>query len=335
MRNRTLYLALIACLMAGSSLSGAQLSPGNMDIRWNQGAEKCDAHTEPPLQVHAYNSQTYILRESLCATFEAPFMYLLVGSKQALLIDSGDIADPKIVPLADTVMHLLPGDGPAKLPLLVVHTHRHLDHRAGDSQFAGLTNVRVVGFDIDSVRKFYGFTEWPNGSSQLDLGDRTVDALPTPGHNETEVSFYDRNTGLLFSGDFLMPARLLVDNSKAYAASAAALAAFASNRPVTYVLGGHIEMDATGQMFPWQTTFHPSEHALQLTKDDVLALPTALSHFNGFYSKVGNFVFMDSIRILIVSGVGLLIALCVMVWALFRWWSRKRSARLVERRTTA
>ena len=329
MRNKNFYLAWIVPLFA--VVSWAQLSPGTMNVHWNQGAATCSEHVEPPLQVHAYNAQTYILRESLCATFEAPFMYLLLGSKQALLIDSGDVADPKIAPLVDTVMYLLPGDGAARLPLLVVHTHRHLDHRAGDSQFAGLPNVRVVGFDVEAVRKFYGFPEWPNGTSELDLGDRTVDVLPTPGHNETEASYYDRNTGLLFSGDFVLPARMLVDDSKAYTASAQRLADFVRTRPVKYVLGGHIEMDANGELFPWQSQFHPKEHVLQMTKDDVLALPAAFSHFNGFYTKVGSFVFMDSIRILIVITIGVLVALIAMLWLGIRYLRRRRAAR-AERR---
>ncbi len=311
-------------LLAAPPLAWSQVRPGSMDVRWNQGAEKCDARTEPSLQVHAYSPQTYILRESLCTTSGGPFLYLLLGSKQALLIDSGDVADPKIAPLEDTIMRLLPGDGAAKLPLLVVHTHRHLDHRAGDNQFAWLANVRVVGFDMDSVRKFYGFADWPNGRSQLDLGDRLVDVLPTPGHNETEVSFYDRTTGLLFSGDFLMPARLLVDDSKAYNASAKSLAEFVRNRPVKYVLGGHIEMDANGQMFPWQSQFHPNEHLLQLTKEDVIALPAALSHFNGFYSKVDNFVFINSIRILIAFALVIFVLLIALLRLVMRYVRRKR-----------
>lgn len=330
MRNQNLYLAWIVPLLA--AVSAAQLSPGTMpgtmNVHWNQGAASCGAQTEPPLQVHAYNPQTYILRESLCATFEAPFMYLLVGSKQALLIDSGDIDDPKIVPLADTVMHLLPNDGAGKLPLLVAHTHRHLDHRAGDNQFAGMPNVQVVGFDLDSVRKFYGLLDWPNGRTELDLGERVVDVLPTPGHSETEVSFYDRDTGLLFSGDFLLPARLLIQDSTAYAASAEALAAFFRNRPLTYVLGGHIEMDANGELFPWQSQFHPKEHVLQMTKDDVLALPAAFSHFNGFYTRVGTFVFVDSIRILVVFTIGVLVLLVALLWLVIRYVRRRRAARV-------
>src|SRR6185295_130081 len=141
-------------------------------------------------------------------------------------------------------------------PLLVVHTHRHLDHRAGDGQFAGLPNVQVVGFDIDSVRQFYQFTDWPNGLAQIDLGDRIIDVIPTPGHNETEVSFYDRNTGLFFSGDFLLPARLLIEDTKADIASADRVAAFVRDRPVSFVLGSHIELNSAGDTFPWQSQYH-------------------------------------------------------------------------------
>jgi hydroxyacylglutathione hydrolase len=189
-------------LLMTSCCASAQIAAGsldgNWDVHWNEGAQDCKASPQPPIEVHAYNPQTFILRENLCATFEAPFMYLLIGSTKALLIDTGDVTDPNQMPLAKTVMNLLPGDEAAKLPLLVVHTHRHLDHRAGDGQFAHLPNVQVVGFDIDSVRRYYNFSDWPNGLAQIDLGDRTIDVMPTPGHNETEVSFYDRNTGLFF-----------------------------------------------------------------------------------------------------------------------------------------
>ncbi len=301
--------------------------PGSMDVHWSEGAPNCRASNEPSLQAHAYNKNTYILRESLCTTFEAPFMYLLLGSKQALLIDTGDIADPQKVPLANAVLGVLPGDGGSKLPLLVVHTHRHLDHRAGDSQFNGIPNVRVVGFDVESVRKFYGFTDWPKGQAQLDLGDRMVDVLPTPGHSETEVTFYDRNTGLLFSGDFLMPARLLIQDAAAYAASADALAAFVRTHPVTYVLGGHIEMNSKGEMFPWESQFHPQEHALQMTQDNVLALPSAFRHFNGYFSQAGSFVFLDSIRILVASAILLMALFAVAAWIWIRFLRGRRRSK--------
>ena len=253
-------------------------------------------------------------------------MYLLIGSTKALLIDTGDVADPHAIPLAATVTNLLPGEGPRKLPLLVVHTHRHLDHRAGDGQFARLANVQVVGFDMESVRQYYDFIDWPNGLAQVNLGDRTVDVIPTPGHNETELSFYDRRTGLFFSGDFLMPGRLLIDDANADLASAERAAAFVRDRPVSFVLGGHIELNSTGHTFPWESQYHPHEHVLAMTKDDLLVLPAVIRSFNGFYTVHGKFIMMNSIRILIAEAVLVGAVLVALAWILIRHIRRRRRA---------
>ena len=305
LRNAAFFLLLFTA----SSTAWTQAATDLKDMHWNEGAKNCKASTQPPLEQHAFYAQTIILRENLCATFEAPFMYLLIGSERALLIDTGDVADSGKMPLAKTVLDLLPAQGTGKLPLLVVHTHRHLDHRAGDAQFANLPNVQVVGYDLDNVRSFYKFTDWPRNSTQIELGGRTLDVLPTPGHNPTEVSFYDRNTGLFFSGDFLMPGRLLIEDTRADRESAQRVAAFVKDRPVSAVLGGHIELDANGKAFPWESQYHPNEHALAMTKDDLLALPGAVDHFNGFYSTVelegrGPFLMMNSKRVLIAMAVG-------------------------------
>jgi hydroxyacylglutathione hydrolase len=305
----------------------AQIATGSLNVRWDEGAKDCKMSRQPPIQVHAYNPQTFILRENLCATFEAPFMYLLMGSARALLIDDGDVADPRQMPLARTVMDLLRADGSPQLPLLVVHTHRHLDHREGDGQFARLPGVQVVGFDLESVKRFYGFGDWPNGAAQVDLGGRTVDVLPTPGHNETHLAFYDRNTALLFSGDFLMPGRLLIDDTDAERASAARMAAFAQEHPIAYVLGGHIEMDTSGQAFQWESQYHPHEHVLQMTKADLLALPAAVAAFNGFYTERGTFIMENSIRVLIAMAVAIVLVLASLVRMVLVYRRRRRIAR--------
>src|SRR5215471_19389030 len=192
-------------ILFSASPAWAEPVPGSLPAQWNIGAKDCVALPQPPLQVHAYEPQTFILRQSPCANFEANFIYLLIGSDKALLIDTGAVADPKAMPLAKKVLELLPDKDHEKLPLLVAHTHRHLDHRAGDPQFASLPSVQVVPFDLEGVRAFFGFTDRPNGIAHLDIGGRTVDVIPTPGHNQTHLAFYDDRTGVLFSGDFLMP----------------------------------------------------------------------------------------------------------------------------------
>ena len=306
----------------------AALVPGSVDMHWDAGAEDCSKHRAAPIEVHAYDSSTYVLREDLCSTWEAPFIYLLIGSKQALLIDTGDVADPKLMPLADTVMSLLPAAGAGRLPLIVVHSHHHLDHRAGDPQFQGLPGVTLVSPDLDKVQGYFGFKDWPQGVAQLDLGDRVVDVLPAPGHNLTHVVYYDRDTGILFSGDFLMPARLLVDDLAAYQASAARVAAFLRDRPVSYVLGGHIEEDTAGKLYDWQSSYHPDEHALPLSKSDVMALPAALDAFNGFESERDGFTIIDSMHMLEAMAAAALLVLLGLGYGGSRWlrWRRRRGA---------
>jgi len=329
--TRTIRLVFLAALatrfLLSPEIGWGQITPGLMVDHWNEGAADCSQNPQPPLEVHPYNSRTFILRESLCATFEAPFMYLLVGSTRALLIDTGDVADPSRMPLAKTVMSLLPKAGSATFPLLVVHTHRHGDHRSGDTQFEASANVQVVRFDLNSVLEYYRFAHWPDGLAPIDLGDRIVDAMPTPGHNETEISFYDRETGLFFSGDFLMPGRLLIDNAGADLASADRVAAFVKDHPISYVLGGHIEMNSAGRLFSWQSQYHPQERALQMSKDDLAALPAALRDFNGFYTVRGNFTMENPIRVLIFEGVLVFAFVIGCGWILVRYRRRRGLAR--------
>ena len=315
---------LLLALLLLSTIAIAQVVPGNLDVHWNEGAKDCAATPQPPLQVHAYEPQTFILRQSPCADFEANFLYLLIGSTKALLIDTGAVADADHMPLAKSVLNLLPDSGVAKLPLLVVHTHKHLDHRSGDGQFQGLPGVQLVPADLDSVRNFFGFSQWPQGVAHIDLGGRIVDVLPAPGHQSCHVVFYDNRTALVLSGDFLMPGRLLVDDADAYHQSAIRLIQFLQDRPVSHILGGHIELDAQGDTYWFGTQYHPNERALALSKEDLLTLPAAFDHFNGFYAQYPDYVLFNSTRILTVEAIGVLALLSAAVWLLIRFWKRRR-----------
>jgi hydroxyacylglutathione hydrolase len=289
--------------LLGFALASSAQVPGSLQMTWSPGAEDCHVAPKTPLEVHAYNETTFVIRETLCATFEAPFIYLLIGANKALLIDTGDVADPHLMPLAESVLGLLPASGDHKLSLLVVHTHRHMDHRAGDAQFQGLPNVQVVGWDLDSMRQYFGFADWPRGTASIDLGNRTVDVVPTPGHNPTHIALYDRKTTLFFSGDFLLPGRLLIEDRQADLASAKRVAEFVSDRPVSHVLGGHIEMAADGKLYAWGSQFHPDEHSLAMTKEDLVELPGTIAQFNGIYTRRGQTVMLNQTNLLVITAV--------------------------------
>jgi len=276
------------------------------------------ADRNEPLEVCALDATTYVLRERLADTREAPFLYLLIGSDRALLIDTGAMADAAAMPVARTVLALLPTAGTGKLPLLVVHTHGHLDHRAGDGQFAGVAGIELVPASVQALAARFGFSRWPTGTADVDLGHRIVVLLPAPGHHAAELVFYDRNTALVFSGDFLLPGRLLVDDREAYTASAHRIAAFVRDVPVRAVLGGHVEKDAHGELFDWQAPRHPDEAPLALPKADLLALPAALDAFNGFYETTGTFVLVAPIRVLWGGALVALLVVGTVVWLVVR-----------------
>jgi glyoxylase-like metal-dependent hydrolase (beta-lactamase superfamily II) len=321
-RVRVRGITLLVGMGCALPLPG-QIVTGSLEVKWSQGASDCHQNPQPPLQVHRYNSQTFILRESLCATYEGPFLYLLLGSQRALLIDTGAVSDAREMPLAQTVRALLPQSG---FPLTVVHTHGHLDHRSGDGQFAGDSNTQVVGTTLEEVTRHFHFSDWPNGTAQIELGERIVDVLPTPGHYPSELSYYDSQTGLFFSGDFLLPGRLLIADKHADLASARRVAQFVADRPVTYVLGGHVELDKPGNTFLGDH-YHPDERPLQLSKEQLLELPAIVDSFNGFYGRHGEYILENQNRVLTAAAavlVTLLVVAGIAIRALLR---RRRLAR--------
>jgi glyoxylase-like metal-dependent hydrolase (beta-lactamase superfamily II) len=320
--NKTIALGLLVL----ATRAWGEPVAGSLDVRWNEGAADCaKAPPTPQLQVHQYEPQTYILRQSLCSNFEAPLLYLLIGTDEALLIDTGAVEDSPQMGLTRTVTDLLPTKGDAKIPLLVLHTHGHHDHRAADAQFAALPGVKVVPAEVADLQTALSLPKWPDGVAHVALGARTVDIIAAPGHQLAHLVFYDDRTALLFTGDFLLPGRLMVDDLDAYRASAARLVSFLGDRPVAHVLGAHIELDNAGELFSSGSTHHPNERALALERADVLALPAALAGFNGFYARHDHFVITNPKRNLLTLVIGVVLLIVGVVGGWLRMRRRKQS----------
>jgi len=246
------------------------LVPGTLAVSWMHGQANCNASTDPELQVHAYNANTYIIREDKCRTFEAPFVYVLLGTRSALVLDTGAT---DTAALHDEVMTLV-----GSRPLLVAHTHAHGDHVASDDKFSGQPNTTVVAHTVAAVQAAFGIATWPTSQGSIDLGDRVLDAVAIPGHEATHVALYDRQTGLLLTGDTLYAGLLFVSDWTAYRASVARLQQFAAARPISHVLGAHIEMTSTPTVnYAYGTTYQPNEHVLELGASHLKELADALS----------------------------------------------------------
>jgi hydroxyacylglutathione hydrolase len=247
--------------------------PGTFPDTWIHGA---DCAEDPPIQVHAYNENLFILRQSKCATAEAPFLFLLFGEEKALLLDTGATSDS---PLWETVEGLvaqwLEQREQAFVELIVAHSHSHGDHVAGDAQFAGKELVSSVAtLERAGVLRFWGFAEYPLDRPTLDLGGRVIDVLGTPGHKDDSVTLYDRRTQLLLTGDLVYPGHLFVFTPEEwpdFVDSLRRLATFAAEHPVAWVLGCHVEMGAAPRVsFPYGRVRQDDEHPLQLSPDVLL-----------------------------------------------------------------
>ena len=255
--------------------------PGSLDVAWIHGARPGVQCVDPPVQVHRVDEHTYVLRQSKALTYEAPFLYLLFGNERALLLDSGAVADPRRMPLRATVDRLVT-DWLARHPradyrLVVAHTHGHGDHVGGDGQFADRPATTVVGRDLAAVREFFGFTDWPRQTVPFDLGGRVLEVTGCPGHHAAAVAIYDPWSGFLLTGDTVYPGRLYVDDTAAFRASIESLVSITRTRPVSAVMGCHIEMTRTpGRDYPIGTRYQPDEPPLPMTGAQLLAVLDAV-----------------------------------------------------------
>ncbi|MFO0633872.1 MAG: MBL fold metallo-hydrolase [Nannocystaceae bacterium] len=259
---------------AGSSTTGAERPcAGVFPDQWIDGTD-CG---EPQIMVHAYDDRTVILRQSLCTSFEGPFLYLLFGDDRVLLEDTGAGGIAVAQTVGAVIEEWLAAHGRSSIELVVVNSHAHGDHVAGNPQFEGLPGVTVVTPSVAGLSQYFGIDSWPDDVVQFDLGGRVLDIVPIPGHQQSHIAIFDPESGLLLTGDTLYPGRLYIEDFAAYRASLARLVDAVAPAGVCHVMGTHIEMTQTpGVDFEFGADEHPDEHVLQLGWPHLLELKAAV-----------------------------------------------------------
>ena len=253
---------------------------GSFPETWVSGS---DCGNEPEIQIWEYAPSTYILRQSQCTNFEGPFMYLLFGGDQALLLDTGAGSIRIDEDVYGLVANYSEATGRSPIELTVAHTHAHGDHIAGDGLFLGRPFTDLITPNVGSVISRFGFSDWPNDSVTFSLGDRVLDVLGIPGHEDSHIALYDRDTALLLTGDTVYPGFLFISdavsqgNFVTFQASIQRLVDFTADRPLTWILGSHIEMTSgPGVPYAYGTDHQPMERILQLDRNHLLELSGAL-----------------------------------------------------------
>jgi hydroxyacylglutathione hydrolase len=254
---------------------GAGVRRGTLPVSWKPSGPTCEG--VPGWQVHEYNSDFYILRESGCTNYEKPFLYLLFGKDRALLEDTG-AGKPDTARIVDEVIaKWLQRNNRASIPLLVTHSHSHGDHIAGDAQFKDRPLTTYIPLTEEDTRQAFHIAKWPEGLGRIDLGERILDVIPIPGHDKLSIAFYDRQTGVLLTGDSVYPGRLYVSDFPEFARSTQRLVDFTRGKILTHLLGTHIEQANTPYLdYPVRTVYQPDEHPLALSRGTLLELNEAL-----------------------------------------------------------
>ena len=263
---------------------GGNIERGSLPRQWMTGGPKC--MEVPEWQVHEYNANFYILRQSGCSDYEKPFVYLILGKDRGLVFDTGSRGGNFAPNLQRVVKNWLLRNHRESIPLVVVHSHSHSDHVAGDAGVQALKDpampITFVAAKVEDTKALYKIANWPTDIGQVDLGDRIVDAIPIPGHDVVSIALYDRRTAVLLTGDSLYPGRLYIHDLAEFQKSTERLIQFTEGKPVAHILGCHIEETRTPFLdYAIGTIYQPDEHELSLSRGALLELEDALVPLHG------------------------------------------------------
>lgn len=286
-----MHRILLAFLLATGLLAqapepdGGGVEPGVLPTSWATGGPNCIEM--PDWQVHEYNPNFYILRQSGCVHYEKPFLYLIFGSDKALLVDNG-AGEPGTGRIVDKVMAAwLAREKRESIPLIASHSHSHGDHTAGDKDFIGKPDVEFVASEPSALQAAFGIADWPAGVGKIDLGDRIIDVLAIPGHDTASVAYYDRKTGILLTGDSLYTGRLYIRDWPAFAASTKRMVDFTKGKVIAHILGAHIEQRKQPYRdYVVRTRYQPEEYPLEMQRAHLLELHLALEECDGKPTKL-------------------------------------------------
>lgn len=208
--------------------------------------------------IHAFDERTFAIGEPRHPY--QPVSYLIIGGDRAVLFDSG----PGVRDITPVVRRL------TDLPVIAAASHLHYDHIGDHHRFE-----RVALADRPALRALADadgrlaipddahlgavestapaplrVTEWWGAGHVVDLGGRTLTVWHTPGHTDGSMMLHDATAGILFSGDYLYPGRLLALFPGAHMGDYLATAEWLAERVPegTVIAPGHVSLD----LDPWR-----------------------------------------------------------------------------------
>jgi glyoxylase-like metal-dependent hydrolase (beta-lactamase superfamily II) len=256
----------VLCASASSALSFSSVCFGQTEKpEWCKNLPRPEYKSleqvplnDPWFEVYKVAPATFAIYEPHQA--EEVISYLVVGTKQALLFDTGmGIGNIKAIVARLT-----------SRPIVVLNSHTHDDHVGGNWQFpfvygmdTAFTRANAKGSHEDAQAEIakdqicgalpkgfdpakYSTKPWKislfvHNGFKVNLGGRTIEIISTPGHTPDAISLIDRGNGLLFTGDTFYSGEIWLYRPEtdfpAYLASTKKLAALAPE--IKLALGAH------------------------------------------------------------------------------------------------
>ena len=220
--------------------------------------------------------EVYKIRPGVFAIYEPHqweevISFLVVGSKRALLFDTG-MGIGNIRKLVE---------GLTNLPVSVLNSHTHNDHVGDNWRFTDIygmdtdfTRANAKGSKEDAKAEIapgeicgdlppgfnaqdyatqpFHISHWLHDGDRIDLGGRTLQVIATPGHTPDSIALLDEKNGLLFTGDSFYPGPIFLYRPEtdldAYVASMKKLAALSPK--LQLLLPAHNEPVADPKVLP-------------------------------------------------------------------------------------
>ena len=234
------------------------------------------------------NNETYIISEY--RHWEESHSYLLNGSEYSLLIDTG----LGICNIYEQIEKL------TDKPIIAIATHIHWDHVGGHRFFPNfyahenelnwlsgefpltIDQIRDMvvdrcdlpdSFDVNNYEFFQGTpTKVLRNNEIINIGNRIIQIIHTPGHSPGHMCFWEKKTGYLFTGDLVYK-----DTLFAY---------FPSTDPEAYLRSLEtVSMLPVKRVFPGHHTLNIQPEILVRMRDAFLQLKAdgSLRHGSGTF----------------------------------------------------
>ncbi len=186
-------------------------------------ATSCVNNNKDWYLVKKLDDRTYIISEPYSSQINSSV--LIIGNNEAILFDSGtgENDEKSIVQITDSL---------TKVPITLLLSHFHFDHIGNVNYFSTiglpdiqflknrlsadslmhLTKADILSHDTTTLK----ISRYFPLEQEIDLGNRRIKILHTPGHSNESISIIDSENRYIFTGDLVYNDLLLVDDCRSY-----------------------------------------------------------------------------------------------------------------------